>query len=143
MKRIILLLFAVFLILIACNSTQDKKSFDNNPKLENDTVRISNKKIDYEVIIIDPAFTNWFNSYAKPRSYYSQSYLEARNIVWVTEWNRRFLLPNQYNRDLYEMPINYSQGVDYGFEVNYMIYNYLVFFQLNYKQKLGGYTPRI
>ena len=53
MKRIILLLCAVFLLLIACNPTQDKKSFDENPRLESDTIRISNKKIEYEVIIID------------------------------------------------------------------------------------------
>lgn len=143
MKRIILLLFLVFSILIACNVSQDKKSFDKNPKLENDTVRISNDAIEYEVIIIDGGFTSWFNSYAKPRNYYSQSYLEARNRVWVLEWNRRAMLPWQYNSNLYEMTIDYQTNIDYGYEVNYMLYNYLVYFQLTHKQKLGGFVPRI
>lgn len=143
MKRILLLLFAVFSILIACNTTQDKKSFEEKPKLESDTIRISNAEVDYDIIIIDPGFTNWFNTYARPRSYYTQAYLESRNILWVLEWNRRFQLPNQYDRNLYDMRIDYDTTVNYGYEVNYMLYNYLVYFQLTKKQKLGGYTPRI
>lgn len=143
MKRIILILFLVFSILIACNTTQDQKSFDEKPKLESDTIRISNEEIEYEVIIIDGGFTSWFNSYAKPRNYYSQSYLEARNRVWVLEWNRRAMMPTQYNPNLYEMTINYQTNIDYGYEVNYMLYNYFVYFQITNKQKLGGFPPRI
>jgi len=143
MKRIFLLLSALFFILIACTASQEKKSFDDKPKLESDTIRISNEKLEYEVLIFDIGFSSWFNSFAKPRNYYSQSYLESRNRVWVLEWNRRAMLSSQYNPNLYEMTINYQTGVDYGFEVNYMIYNYLVYFQLTNKQQLGGFVPRI
>ena len=143
MKRILVVLFAVFSFLVACNVSQDKKSFDDQPKLESDTIRISNKELEYDIIIIDPGFTNWFNTFAKPRNYYSQAYMEARNIIWVLEWNRRFQLPNQYNRDLYDMRIDYDTSTNYGYEVNYMLYNYLIYFQLTYKQQLGGYSPRI
>ena len=143
MKRIFLLLSAIFFVLIACTTSQDRKSFDDKPKLESDTIRISNKELEYDIIIIDPGFTNWFNTFAKPRNYYSQAYMEARNIIWVLEWNRRFQLPNQYNRDLYDMRIDYDTSTNYGYEVNYMLYNYLIYFQLTYKQQLGGYSPRI
>lgn len=143
MKRILLLLIIVLSIVIACNTTQEKKNFDEKPKLESDTIRISNEEIEYDIIIIDPGFTNWFNTYARPKSYYTQEYLESRNIIWVLEWNRRFQLPNQYDRNLYDMRIDYDTSVNYGYEVNYMLYNYLVYFQLTKKQKLGGYTPRI
>ena len=143
MKRVLLLLSALFFFLIACSVSQEKKSFDNKPKLESDTIRISNEEIEYEVLIIDIGFPSWFNSYAKPRNYYSQSYLESRNRIWVLEWNRRAMLPLQYNPNLYEMTINYETNVDYGHEVNYMIYNYLVYFQLTKKQQLGGFVPRI
>ena len=143
MKSIVVLLFAVFSILVACNSSKTQKKFDDKPKLESDTIRISNKEIEYDVIIIDGGFTSWFNTYARPRSFYTQSYLEARNRVWVLEWNRRTMLPSQYNANLYEMTINYETNVDYGHEVNYMIYNYLVYFQLTKKQQLGGVAPRI
>ena len=143
MKRVLLLLSALFFFLIACLVSQDKKSFDNKPKLESDTIRISNEEIEYEVLIIDIGFQSWFNSYAKPRNYYSQSYLESRNRIWILEWNRRAMLPLQYNPNLYEMTINYDSTTNYGYEVNYMIYNYLVYFQLTNNQKLGGFTPRI
>ena len=119
MKHIIVVLFAVFSFLVACNVSQDNKSFDDKPKLESDTIRISNEEIEYEVLIIDVGFSSWFNSYAKPRNYYSQSYLELRNRIWVLEWNRRAMLPSQYNPNLYEMTINYDSTTNYGYEVNY------------------------
>ncbi len=143
MKPILILLLTGLFSIIACTVSQDKKSFDNNPKLESDTIRIANDKIEYEVLIIDGGFSSWYNSYAKPRNFYSQSYLEARNRIWVLEWNRRAMLASQYNPNLYEMTINYETNIDYGYEVNYMIYNYLVYFQLTNNQKLGGFTPRI
>ena len=143
MKSIVVLLFTVFSILVACNSSKNQNKFDDKPKLESDTIHISNKEIEYDVIIIDGGFSSWFNSAAKPRGFYTQSYLEARNRIWVLEWNRRAMLPLQYNPNLYEMTINYETNVDYGHEVNYMIYNYLVYFQLTNKQQLGGFLPRI
>ena len=143
MKYIILVLSLVFSLFLACNTTQNSTVFEDKPKLANDTIRISNKEIEYEVIIIDGGFTSWFNSYAKPKGYYSQSYLEARNSIWVLEWNRRAMLPFQYNPNLYEMSINYQNNTNYGYDVNYMIYNYLVYFQLTNNEKLGGFVPRI
>ncbi len=143
MKYKILTFFTFIFILFACNASQDKKRFEDKPNLQSDTIRISNEKLEYEVLIFDVGFSSWFNSFAKPRNYYSQSYLESRNRVWVLEWNRRAMLSSQYNPNLYEMSINYEQNIDYGYEVNYMLYNYLVYFQLKHNQKLGGFTPRI
>lgn len=142
MKTYISILTIVFAMLLSCNSSKEMVSNDK-PKLESDTVRIANDEIEYEVIIIDGGFTYWFNAYARPRSFYTQSFLEARNRLWVLEWNRRANSPSIYNSNLYEMPINYQSGIDYGFEVNYMIYNYLTYFQLTNKQKLGGFPARL
>ena len=143
MKRSIVLLFSGLLILVACNASQNKKKIEEKSKLESDTIRIANKEIEYEVLIIDVGFSSWFNSNAKPRNYYSQSYLESRNRVWVLEWNRRVMPSSQYDPNLYEMTINYETNINYGYEVNYMLYNYLVYFQLKNNQKLGGFSPRI
>lgn len=141
MKTYISIFIILFSFLISCNSS--KIDTNNDPKLESDTIRITNDEIEYEVLIIDGGFTSWFNSRARPRSHYSQSYLEARNRFWVIEWNRRANMPTVYSSNLYEMPINYESNIDYGFEVNYMIYNYMVYFQLNNKQNLGGFPARI
>jgi hypothetical protein len=34
------------------------------------------------------------------------------------------------------MTINYNQNIDYGYEVNYLIYNYMVFFKIPIKKLL-------
>ena len=114
----------------------------NNEPLKSDTVRIANEELEYEIIIIDGGFTSWFNTFARPRGFYSQSYLEIRNQFWVQEWNYRVNRSPQQN-SIYDWPINYDSSVNYGYEVNYMLYNYLVYFQLKNKTKLGGFTPRI
>ncbi len=131
------------MLLFACKTSQENKAFENISKIENDTIRIANDKIEYEVIIIDPGFSSWFNGHAKPKNYYSQNYLESHNRIWISEWNRRAMLPLQYNPNLYEMTIDYQTNIDYGYDVNYMLYYYLVYFQISNKQQLGGYTPRI
>jgi hypothetical protein len=108
-----------------------------------DTVTIANNELEYEIIIIEPGFNFWLVSQARPEGFYSQSYLENRNIIYATEWNNRVLQPQRYNPSLYEMRVDYQQGIDYGYEVNYKLYNYFIYFQLTYKQRLGPFTPRI
>lgn len=99
-----------------------------------DTVRIANDSIAYEIIIIEPGFDSWLAT-AKPRNYFSLVYLENKNRLWVSEWNSR-VLDNRYNRNLYEMRIDYQPHIRYGFEVNYLLYQYFSYFQQRYKQRL-------
>jgi hypothetical protein len=113
----------------------------NAVKVKNDTIRIANDSLHYEVIIIDPGFSTWLASMSYPRGYHSQSYMENKNQMYVTEWNNRVLQPQRYNPNLYEMSINYDTFINYGYEVNYLIYNYMIYFQNTYKQKLNGYVP--
>jgi hypothetical protein len=130
------------LIIISCNANKSiiTKNKSTAPKTS-DTIKIANKDIEYEVIIIDPGFNTWLNSLAYPRGFYDQSYLETKNQQYINEWNYRFSQPQQYNRDLYEMSIDYDSTINYGYEVNYLIYNYMVYFQNNYRQKLSGRVP--
>jgi hypothetical protein len=46
------------------------------------------------------------------------------------------LQPQRFDPNLYEMTINYDPTVDYGYEVNYLIYNYMIYFQNTFNQKL-------
>ncbi len=141
MKKFLYIVSIATFFLFSCNSNKNFSS-ENKEKLTSDTIHISNPDLEYEVIIIDGGFTYWFNSYAKPKGFYTQSYLETRNRFWVLEWNNRARNPMKYGM-MYDMPINYESNVDYGYHVNYMIYNYLVYFQLKYKQQLGGFQARI
>ena len=108
-----------------------------------DTVKIANEELEYEIIIIDPGFNIWLQSIARPEGYYSQSFMENRNFLFVTEWNNRSRQPTLFNADLYQLPIDYQANIDYGYEVNYKLYNYFIYFQRKYNQQLTGFIPRI
>ncbi|MDA9333822.1 DUF6146 family protein, partial [Polaribacter sp.] len=90
------------------------------------------------IIIIDPGFTAYLNTIAQPEGFYNQSYLEARNLVWVSIWNQRVQNTPQFRQDVYENNIAYLPTVDYGYEVNYKLFNYFLFAQRKYKMTLGG-----
>ena len=150
MKKLnnLLLLVVIIAFSIGCNTPKTLTSNNNTTQektLEatNDTVVIANDELEYEIIIIDPGFNPWLISRARPEGYYSQSFLENRNYLYVTEWNQRVLQPSRFNPNLYEMQIDYSPQIDYGYKVNYKLYNYFIYFQLTYKQRLGPFIPRI
>ena len=142
MKNSVCLLAIILVAIFSCNTS--KSTFPSTTKPvadQGDTVRIANDALEYEVLIIDPGFNTWLNSIALPRGYHSQSFLEAKNQLYVSEWNRRVMQPQRYDPNLYEMTINYDPNIDYGYEVNYLIYNYMIYFQNTYKQKLFGFVP--
>lgn len=144
MKTSLYLLIAS-LLFVGCNTSGNaiKNTNDATNLVEQDTVRIANDDIEYEIIIIEPGFNSWLAGTARPEGYYSQEFLENRNRQYVIEWNNRVMQPQRYNPRLYEMRIDYDYGVDYGYEVNYKLYNYFIYFQLTYNQRLAGYIPRI
>ncbi len=151
MKRLtflVLIFFGLVMLFEGCGSSQ--KSLGISPEetevfnqQEADTVEISDPKSNYEIIIIEPGFDYWLRTIARPRGYYSQSYFENRNQFYVIEWNNRVMWPRRYDPLLYELQINYDPQVDYGYEVNYKLYNYFIYFQRKYNQRLGPFIPRI
>lgn len=147
MKTIIYILGLIGLM-VSCNTPKSTSTAGNkteriaNQKVS-DTVTISNDSLEYEIIIIEPGFNAWLLSRAQPEGYYSQQFLENRNYIYVTEWNQRVMQPQRYNPNLYELPIDYQPNIDYGYEVNYKLYNYFIYFQLTYNQRLGPFVPRI
>ncbi len=135
-----LIYFSLLLVLIcSCKSVKTTVPYlqnkETNTKIS-DTVRIANDELQYEVIIIDPGYSTWLLSRAQPRNYYSLSFLEIKNLIFVNEWNRRVNQPFLYDPKLYELRIDYDPNIHYGYEVNYLIYNYFMYFQNRYKQKL-------
>ena len=130
-------------ILMACNTTKNKTIRTNAvAEAKSDTISISNDELEYEIIIIEPGFSTWLETRARPEGFYSQEFLESRNAHFVTAWNNRVLNSSQYSPNLYEMQINYQQGTDYGYDVNYKLYNYFIYFQQKYNQQLTGFVVR-
>ncbi|MEA1786371.1 DUF6146 family protein [Arenibacter sp. GZD96] len=145
-----LVFFSFGMCLVSCKSIQEMPEITITAEEQNafrategDTITIASDKTEYEIIIIEPGFNFWLRSIARPEGYYSQSFLENRNRILVVEWNRRVTLPIQYDPNLYELQINYDWNVDYGYDVNYKLYNYFVYFQRKYQQRLGPFVPRI
>lgn len=136
MKNLIyLLLFGLFIY--SCGTSRDRDLKNTGNITANDTVRIANDSLEYEVIIIEPGFNLFINSIARPEGYYSQSYLENKNRFLVSEYNMRVNQPFQYNPNLYVQEINYDPNIDYGYEVNYLLYNYFVFISREYNQRFS------
>lgn len=141
MKNIVCILTFLSLIILGCNTSKSIIKDEGVTKKQNDTIRIANDSLEYEVIIIDPGFSSWLLSRAYPRGFHSLSYLETKNKTYINEWNNRVHQPQRYSPNLYGMSIDYNWNIDYGYEVNYLIYNYMIYFQNTFKQKLNGYVP--
>ncbi len=135
MKNILYLVLAL-LFVYSCATTNTEKKMSASSSLS-DTVRIENDSLGYEIIIIDPGYSTFLAATARPEGYYSQSYLENKNRFLVTDWNLRVQQPFNYNSDLYELQINYDPNIDYGYEVNYKLYNYFVYFSRKYNQQFS------
>lgn len=144
--KYLICLFFVGILAFNCNSSKVSTSKEDErleSLKENDTVTIANDELEYEIIIIEPGFNAWLIGNARPEGYYSQSFLENRNYQYVIEWNQRVMQPMRFNPNLYELQINYDPQIDYGYDVNYQLYNYFIFFQRKYNQRLGPWVPRI
>jgi len=124
MKNIIYILSIVGILIFSCGTPKNATATTDN--------------LEYEIIIIDLGFNSYLAT-AKPMSYYTQSTLETKNRVYVTEWNFRASNPLRYNSNIYENIIGYQPNIDYGMEVNYKLYQYFQFAQKKYKMRLGSF----
>jgi len=136
MRAILGVLVALILIIIvsSCGVKPTNKAEVATP-IANDTVRIANDSLEYEIIIIEPGFNSWLAT-QPPRGYRSQSSMDISNDFKVTEYNLRANNPLRYGTNLYPMRIAYDRRVDYGYEVTYLLFNYFMFFEQRYNQKL-------
>ena len=99
-------------------------------------VVIANDSLEYEIIIIDQGFNLYLNSVAKPAGFYSQNYLENKNTFYVSTWNLRVRDPFNFNPNIYENIIDYNSHTDYGYDINYKLFNYFEFAQQKYRMRL-------
>jgi len=139
MMKNLLIVFIFSIMIYSCstsqNSTNNKiKAVKVNEQIQ-DTIRIANDELEYEIIIIEIGFDSWLVT-QKPMEYYSQNTLEIKNNMYVIAWNQRVLNPIRYNPHLYEQQIDYDPTVDYGMEVNYKLYMYFKYFEQKYNQRL-------
>jgi len=126
------------LLIANCSST----TINNKIKEKEKPVIISNKSLEYEIIIIDVGFTLYLNSIAKPMNYYSLNFLENKNTIYVANWNMRASNPSRFDSSIYENIIEYNPQIDYGLEVNYKLFNYFQFAEQKYNIRLDQGSRR-
>jgi len=129
------LYFLIPIIIAVITLTSCGSSKDGAVTNADDTVRIANDDLEYEVIIIEPGFNQWLAT-RNPRGFNNQSWLETRNNTLVIEYNNRVQDPQKFDPNLYTQQIYYNRSVDYGYEVNYLLWNWFEFFQERNNQKL-------
>lgn len=139
MKNLIYV-FILGLFIYSCSSTKTREMNTSNDDTVIDTVVIANDELEYEIIIIEPGFSYFLASEAQPEGYYTQNYLENKNRFLVTDYNQRVQQPFRYDPDIYVQEINYDPTIDYGYEVNYKLYNYFVFLSRKYNQRFSVST---
>jgi hypothetical protein len=122
---------------IQCSSTRNQTSSTSKEvsQEKSDTITIKNDSLDYEIKIYEPGFWSWLQG-QRPRDYHNQNYLENRNWRYVTQYNIRVNNAYQFDPSLYPSAIEYWMNVDYGYEVNYLLYHFFRFFEQKYDQNL-------
>ena len=135
--RATIIFISLLAIVFSCKPNKPISSSDLTSVdiAEIDTIRIQNEELEYEVLIIDVGFDAWLAT-QRPMGYFTQSTLENKNKFYVSEWNRRVNSPLEYGPLLYSQSIDYQYHIDYGMEVNYLLFMYFEFFQKKYKQRL-------
>lgn len=128
------LFYITCLVVLLYNCGTQKNRSIQNTSSKTDTIRIANDSLEYEIIIIEPGFNNWLVT-QRPRGYYSIQFLETRNQQYVIEYNQRVIQPFRFDTRIYEMQINYQSNIDYGYEVNYLLYHYFLFIEQRYGQQ--------
>ncbi len=122
----------LFLSFVCC--TQTIKPIVERSSTEK-PVRIANDSLSYEVIVFDQGFNLFLDATAQPKGFHSLFFLENQNQNKITTYNIRANQPSKFG-SLYPQPIDYNSLISYGYEVNYLLFNYLLFFEQKYYQSL-------
>ncbi|GGE28779.1 DUF6146 family protein [Psychroflexus planctonicus] len=136
LKHFIYFVFAIVSLSFLVNCGNQKKVASTEKSAQEvDTIVIENDSLEYKLIVLEVGFYSWLQT-QKPRGYHSQRYMELKNRNYVNEYNLRARNAEYYDPELYPFQIKYSSDIDYGYEVNYLLFHYFLFFEEKYNQKL-------
>jgi hypothetical protein len=121
MKQTVLLLVLLFCALTFTVEGQDERG---GVQVVPDTV--ATDSTEYELIVLDQGFELWF--LMQPVHQHSLEYYRNRNMMYVSEWNNRYMNPQQYG-DIYDCLIDYQSTIDYGIEFERRLYYYFRYFE--------------
>lgn len=124
MNRLLIFMVLTGVLFFFCGSAFSNNGFDipgDTLTFETDA-RADNDTIEYELVIFDPGFHNWFNRVRQPEWFYSDSYLTNWNTQLVSQWN--YLYQSSSGDCKPGVYIDYDPKIDYGKELNHKLFYY-------------------
>lgn len=123
-------LFAVILFgVTSCSPWQTASVHHPEPSVEMGQVGEN----EYELRIYDAGFSKWFARNAFPVNLHTPGYYEQLNSQYAAEWNRRAAnIHFSLIQTPVQTPINYDPTIDYGVEIDYLLYNYFRYVEFRY-----------
>ena len=88
---------------------------------------------EYELRIYDEGFRKWFARNARPVNSYKPEYYELMNDQYATIWNQKAANKqlSLINTPVHK-PINYDPTIDYGLDIDYLLFNYFRYVEYRY-----------
>ncbi len=81
---------------------------------------------EYELVVFDQGFETWL--LMQPSQQHSPTYFKAKNRVYVSEWNYRYMNQSRYGGQ-YGSHLDYDYFIDYGPEFERRLYYYFKYFE--------------
>lgn len=118
-----LILLCSFSLLFQCSSVKTT------------SVSVSETDEKHELLIFDAGFNSWLATQPSIEMH-SYDFLKAKITIFVSKYNSRVNDRLNYSVDLYPQQIEYSSAEAYDKELQYTLYNYFIYFQKIYNQRL-------
>lgn len=120
--------FLIGLFALLCLSCSPvKKSTTTSVAVTKD----SNDSSEYELVIIDPQFDQWYLLNYSPSKDHFNEYYREKDLIAVSNWND-YYRSGQYGWVINSL-IEYHASVDYGIEVNRKLFWYFKYIKSNYR----------
>lgn len=99
------------------------------------SVNVAETEETHELIVLDSGFNSWIATQPSIEMY-TYAFLKSKNAIFVSKYNSRVNNRLNYSADLYPQRIEYSATEEYDKELQYTLYNYFIYFQKKYNQRL-------
>ncbi|MBW6460653.1 MAG: hypothetical protein K0B08_08775 [Bacteroidales bacterium] len=94
----------------------------------------SQDSTEYELVIIDTRFDNWYLMNYSPAKDRTNEYYRMKNSIAAANWNE-YYNSGRYHRAI-ESYLDYWPNIDYGIELNRKLFWYFKFVEETYKLPL-------
>lgn len=91
---------------------------------------------EYEIVIIDPRFDQWYLVNFSPAKDHSNEYYRSKNNMAAINWNIYYHKGEQSR--VIDSRIDFEPTIDYGIEVNRKLYWYFQYIEKSYRIRLFG-----